>query len=192
VKLDDFGFGFSWAAGARTCHALGHDGRVWLIDPVDVPEAVDRARELGEIQSVLQLLDRHNRDCAALAQRLGVPHVRLPQALPDVPFALMRVVWRPGWREIGMWWPQERALVVAEAIGTLPFFTAGRGRAGVHALLRLLPPSALRGYEPEHLLVGHGKGVHGPQAATALEDALDRSRSDIPRVLTRLPALLRG
>ena len=29
---------------------------------------------LGEIAGVLQLLDRHNRDCAPLAERFGVPH----------------------------------------------------------------------------------------------------------------------
>jgi hypothetical protein len=82
-------------------------------------------------------------------------------------------------------------LVATEAIGTLPLFTVAGRPAGVHPLLRLLPPSALRGYQPEHLLVGHGLGVHGPQAASALEDALARSRSDVPRLLARLPSLLR-
>jgi hypothetical protein len=194
-RIDEFDGGFTWVVDERahrTCHALAADGRVWLIDPVDVPEAIDRAKALGEPAGVLQLLDRHNRDCAALAGRLGVPHLRLPQSVPDSPFTLFRVVWRPGWREMGLWWPQPRTLVVAEAIGTLPLFAAGRGSAGVHPLLRLFPPGVLRGYQPAHLLVGHGAGVHGPQAANALDDALNRSRSDVPRLLAHLPSLLRG
>jgi hypothetical protein len=34
----------------------------------------------------------------------------------------------------------------------------------------------LRAYAPEHLLVGHGEGVHGPEASAALQQALSRSR----------------
>jgi hypothetical protein len=194
ARFDEFDGGFSWmvAEGARrTCHALADGERVWLIDPVGVPEAIERARALGEPAAVIQLLDRHNRDCASLSQRLGIPHLRLPASVPDSPFALFRVVWRPGWRELGLWWAERRVLVATEAIGTLPLFTVADRPAGMHPLLRLLPPGALRGYQPEHLLVGHGLGVHGPQAASALEGALARSRSDVPQLLWRLPSLLR-
>ena len=71
--LDEYEFGFSWVMDEpleRTSHALAADGRVWLIDPVDVPEAIERATALGEPAAVVQLLDRHNRDCAELAERL--------------------------------------------------------------------------------------------------------------------------
>ena len=193
-RFDEFDGGFTWVVderAQRTCDALADEGRVWLIDPVDVPEAIDRAKGLGEPAGVIQLLDRHNRDCVALAGRLGVPHLRLPDAVPDSPFEVFRVVWRPGWREVGLWWPRTRTLVATEALGTLPLFTAGEGSVGVHPLLRLLPPRVLRGYQPEHRLVGHGPGVHGPQAAAALDDALERSRADIPRLLARLPSLVR-
>ena len=44
--------------------------------------AIERALTLGEPAGVLQLLDRHNRDCAALAARLGVPHLVAPTSLP--------------------------------------------------------------------------------------------------------------
>jgi hypothetical protein len=193
-RFDEFGCGFTWVVderARRTCHALADGGHVWLVDPVDVPEAIERAQSLGEPAGVIQLLDRHNRDCAALAGRLGVPHHRLPETVPDSPFALFRVVWRRGWREMGLWWPQTRTLVVTEAVGTLPLFAVS-GSVGVHPILRPFPPRGLRPYEPEHLLVGHGPGVHGPQAATALRDALDRSRADIPRLLAHLPSLIRG
>jgi hypothetical protein len=193
-RFDEFDGGFTWVVderARRTCHALADGGRVWLIDPVDVPEAIERATGLGEPAGVIQLLDRHNRDCAALAGRLGVPHLRLPDAVPDSPFELFRVVWRPGWRELGLWWPQMRTLVATESLGTLPLFAVS-GSVGVHPILRLTPPRVLGHYEPEHLLVGHGPGVHGPQTATAVHDALERSRADIPRLLAHLPSLLRG
>ena len=91
------------------------------------------------------------------------------------------------WREVALWWPEPRVLVVAEAIGTNRFFTGRRGAVGVHLLLRLTPPKMLARFEPEHLLVGHGEGVHGPEAAAALGDALRRSRRDMPRLLATLP-----
>jgi hypothetical protein len=193
-RIDEFDGGLTWVVderARRTSHALADEGRVWLVDPVDVPEAIDRAKALGEPAGVIQLLDRHNRDCAALAGRLGVPHLRLPDTLPESPFEAFRLVWRRGWHELGLWWPPARTLVVPEAVGTLPLFAVS-GSVGVHPVLRPFPPGVLRRYEPEHLLVGHGPGVHGPQAAGALRDALDRSRADIPRLLARLPSLLRG
>lgn len=57
----------------RASHALAVEGRVWLVDPVDAPELEARIRLLGEPAGVVQLLDRHGRDCAAWAARLGVP-----------------------------------------------------------------------------------------------------------------------
>lgn len=164
----------------RSAHALALDGRVWLVDPVDDAEALGAAQALGEVAGVLQLLDRHPRDCAALAQRLGVEHLRLPEAgVPGTPFVVERVVWRPGWRELSLWWAETQTLVVAEAIGTVGYFTAGRA-AGVHPFLRARPPHQLAGRRPEHLLVGHGPALHAG-AAASLDGALDASRRDIPK-----------
>jgi len=64
--------------------------------------------------------------------------------------------------------------------------------AGVHFVVRALPPGGLRGFQPEHLLVGHGRGVHGPAAAAALEQAYARSRRDLPRLAIRMPKLALG
>ena len=58
--------------------------------------------------------------------------------------------------------------------------------------MRALPPGALRHYEPEHLLVGHGRGVHGPRAAGALEDAYDRARKDLPKLALKVPAMAKA
>jgi len=175
----------------RTAHALVSDGRVWLIDPFDDRPALEAAASLGHPEGVLQLLDRHNRDCRPIAARLGVPLMRLPERLPDTPFAVVPVMSRWGWNEIALWWAEAQALIVAEAIGAAPAFALGR-RAGIHPVLRLTPPrSQFAGYRPKVLLVGHGSTIEY-DAATALDEALAHSRSDIPRLLLDLPKLLRG
>jgi hypothetical protein len=61
----------------------------------------------------------------------------------------------------------------------------------MHLFLRPWPPKSLRGYRPEHLLLGHGHGVHGPEAASAVETAYSRARRDLPRVLRGLPSAAR-
>jgi hypothetical protein len=195
MKLDSFDFGFSWAPDEllrRTSHALATSAGVWLIDPVDVPAALERAAALGKPAGVLQLFDRHRRDCAAIAARLGVPHLRLPAAVPGTPFAVVPVLGLPGWHEVALWWPERAVLVIAEAIGTTPWFTLRRAPAGVHPLLRLVPPGALRDFAPEHLLVGHGRGLHGPAATEALAGAYARARRDLPGLAGMLSAMARA
>jgi hypothetical protein len=55
-----------------------------------------------------------------------------------------------------------------------------------------LPPLESDEYRwPSMLLVGHGPAIEA-DAAVALDDALARSRSDIPRLVTSLPRLVRG
>lgn len=185
-RFDEYPFGLSWVIDEsmeRTTHALAADGRVWLVDPVDEPEALERALGLGEPAGVLQLLDRHNRDCAALAERLGVLHVKVPDVVPGSPFEAIPVVRLPVWQESALWWPEHQTLVVAEVVGSAPLWAPAGRDVGMHPFLRPLPPRKLRGRSPEHLLMGHGSGVHGPAAAAGLEDAFARARSDIPRVV---------
>lgn len=186
--------GFSWIVdepATRTSHAIAAGGRVWLVDPVDWSDALGRALGLGTPVAVHQLLDRHNRDCAAIARRLAVPHVVTPGALPGSPFEVVEVRRSRRWQEVALWWPATRTLVVAESIGTNEFFTGGKGPAGVHLLMRLRPPrTALGCFEPEHLLVGHGEGLHGAAAPEALRYALDHARSGLPRIMLELPTLL--
>jgi hypothetical protein len=183
--VDDLGAdGFGWILDesyTRSSHALAREGRVWLLDPLDVPGLDDRVAALGTPVAVVQLLDRHHRDCAAIAARLTVPHLVCPPSLPGSPFEVIRIVDRSRWREVALWWPERRVLVAADALGTNRFF-AGRERLGVHPLLRLLkPPGVLARYEPEHVLVGHGEGVHGPDAAVALQRAFATARTGLPR-----------
>ena len=138
----------------------------------------------------MQLLDRHGRDGEVIARRFGAAHLRLPAVVPDSPLQSVPVLRLPRWQERALWWPGQRALVVAEALGSAPYFALG-APVGVHPMLRLRPPGALRPFEPEHVLFGHGAGVHGPGAAPAVRRAYARSVRDLPRLLTQLPALVR-
>lgn len=176
----------------RTSHALAVDGRVWLIDPIDGAGLDERVRALGEPAGVIQLLDRHGRDSSALASRYGVPLHVVPAAIPNSPFEFRDILRRRLWSEAALWWPQQRVLVCADAIGTIPYFRTGADTlAGVHPLLRLFPPRALADLEPQHLLVGHGEGIHGDAATTALREAISTARRRLPRWLAVLPKRFR-
>jgi hypothetical protein len=190
--VDEQDWGFGWISTEQpylrlTSHALRADGGVWLVDPAEGEGVEERVRALGEPAGVLQLLDRHNRACAAFAERLGVPHHRVP--FDGVgPFETVPVTRRRRWwKEVALWWPEQQTLVVAEAVATTRYFPVGGDRVGVHPVLKLTPPRRLRVYEPEHLLVGHGEGVHGPNATAALHQALDRSRLSAVRWAVSLP-----
>jgi hypothetical protein len=151
---------------------------------------LERVAALGAPAAVVQLLDRHNRDCATVAGELGVPHVVVPESLEGTPFEVVSVRRSRRWNEVALWWPDARTLVVAEAIATNRFFTGGREPAGVHLLMRLSPPrDALGRFEPEHLLVGHGEGLHGAAASEALRHALATARTGLLHLLPRVPAL---
>jgi hypothetical protein len=194
VAVHEHPFGFTWvedAAMGRAAHALADGGRVWLVDPFDATGMVQRAQALGEVAGVIQLLDRHNRDCEAIASRLGVAHARVPSELPATPFEVVGVLDRKKWAEKALWWPAQRTLVVAEVLGTSPFFTVGDDAVGVHAMVRPFPPKALGAFAPEHLLVGHGPPVSGDAARNGPRRALRGARRDVPRLLLKLPKLLR-
>ena len=188
-RFEDHELGISWLADEsemmqRASHALLLDGGVWVIDPVDVGGLDDRIAALGEPAGVVQLLDRHDRDCAELAGRLGVAHHRLPfGGIDDAPFEPVPVIHNRLWKEIALWVPSERALVVPEAVGTAPYFRSGDEEIGIHPFLRLIPPRKLGAYEPVHLLTGHGTGMHGGGTPSALRDALDGSRRRLPGAL---------
>ncbi len=175
----------------RAAHALRADGRVWLIDPFEDEVALSAATELGSPAGVIQLLDRHNRQCGPIAQRLEVPLLRLPAEVNGSPFTVIPVISRPWWHEVALWWEDERALVIAEALGTAPVFALGR-RVGLHPMLRLRPPQGpLTAKSPERLLVGHGAALESG-ADAAIRDALAGALGDIPQLVLKLPSLVRG
>ena len=160
---------------------------MWVVDPVEGEGVDERIRALGEPAGVLVLLDRHRRDSDAFASRHGVPLHETPFGGVDgAPFEFRRIMRNRFWREVALWWPERRVLLAADALGSLGYFVAPREPLGVHPLLRLVPPRrALAGIEPEHVLVGHGDGVHGSPAAAALHAALRTARTGVVRLVTR-------
>jgi hypothetical protein len=187
------GWGAGWIAPEpafmrRASHALAHAGGVWLVDPVDGEGLEELLAPLGPVRGVLQLLDRHGRDCAALARRHDAPLHRTPfDRVPGAPFEAVPLRRGRRWSETALWWPQRRALVVPEALGTAPYYVAPGEPLGVHPLLRLTPPRALARCDPLRLLVGHGAPLEGPGTGEAVRRALARSRREIPRWLAGLP-----
>src|ERR1700730_2580951 len=117
--VDEMPFGFSWIAlrkgfMRRTSHALAVDGLVWVVEPTTGDGVVERIRALGEPAGVLVLFGRHRRDSAALARELGVPRYAAPfERPPGTPVELVPL----GHGELALWLPEQRTLVVAEAVG---------------------------------------------------------------------------
>jgi len=175
----------------RASHALVEDDQVWVVDPVDVPDLDEFLAELGEVAGVVVLLDRHKRDASEIARRHDVSVV-LPRALRAIRddfaapvevtagsiagFQQITVVKNPFWREVALFDPDEKTLLVPEAVGTAPYYLAPGERLGVHPMLRALPPrDALGNLDPDRILVGHGEGITS-DATRELERALRGSR----------------
>lgn len=205
-KVLEFDGGFSWIAYPeeemqRASHALVSDGEVWLVDPVDTPDLDGWIDEAGEPAGVVVLLDRHTRDADEVANRHGVP-VYLPETLadarrevdapvetfsktlPGTDYRVFSVLDTPVWTEAGLYNDESGTLVVAESVGTAEFFRAPGERLGVHPARRLFPPTALRGFVPERILVGHGEPITD-EAPTALREALAGSRRNSPRLYAK-------
>lgn len=177
---DEFDFTFGWIHPEpdwmqRAGHAVLSGGGVWVIDPPDGDGVEERIRSLGEPAGVVQLLDRHPRDCEGFAERLGVDlHVLPFGGVEGAPFEVIKVLRLPTWKECALWFPDERTLVVADVLANAPGYSAPSEAVGVHPWLRLRPPGVLKRYEPQHLLLGHGEGLHGDHTPSEIERAMRR------------------
>ena len=182
---DELNCGFGWVVDdfmQRCSHALVVDGRVWLLDPVEGEGVDERIHAAGEPAGVIQLLDRHNRDCRAIAERFHVPHHVVPRKrIAGAPFEFLPVRNSRFWKETALWWPERRILACGDALGTVPAQRVGSEPLALHPLLRLFPPRRLGKVDPRHVLSGHGEGVHGDEAARAVREALATARRRLPR-----------
>jgi len=186
---DELPFAFGWIAPdpgwmQRAAHAVAHDGRVWLLDPIDGDGVDERVLALGEPAGVVRMLDRHGRDCEAFAERYGVPLHHVPfGGVTGAPFEVVKVVDLPRWHEVALWWPDGRVLACADVLAGARRYRGPGERVGVHPWLRVKPPRVLAQFDVEHLLLGHGEGVHGGEAVPAVQRALDGARTGIPGFL---------
>jgi hypothetical protein len=203
-EIDRFDGGVDWIAHPeeamqRASHALavpsedGGEDDVWVVDPVDGEGVDDLLDELGDVRGVVVLMDRHSRDAKAIADRhdvpifvpsfvdpgLDAPTQPLGDTLPDTDFQIVRTVDWPIWKEAALY--DGETLVVGDLVGTVDYFLADRERVGVHPMLRVAPPDALRKFTPERIFTGHGEGVV-TNATRALEDAIDGARRRAPKV----------
>jgi len=172
----------------RASHALAAGDATWLIDPVDHPDVRARLAGMPPVAGVIQLLDRHGRDCAAMAADLGVPLAEVPrERVPGAPFDVVTVRDARGWHESALWWPGRQVLVVAEAVGTSPYFRSRPGELiGPHPMMRATPPRALEGFGAHHVLMGHGDPVHRDDAGALVDAAVAHARGSTPRWLLSL------
>jgi hypothetical protein len=197
-EIDRYDGGVGWIAYPdermeRATHALADGDDVYLVDPLAIPDVEEVVEPYGEIAGIVVLLGRHSRDAVDLADRFDVP-IHLPawvdidpespvdirrhdRTLGETGFDIIETVNWPGWREASLF--DGETLVVPEAVGTGEFYLADEEELGVHAVLRMTPPKALRGVAPDRILVGHGAGIH-ENAAEHLRRALEESRRNAP------------
>ena len=206
VEIDAFDGGVGWLAHPeetmeRAGHALFEGGDVWLVDPVDAEGLDDRLDERGRVRGVVVLYNYHRRDASAIAARHGVP-VLLPAGMTalsdaDVAAPVRRFEGRLGdtgyflrpvtrnrvWQEWALF--DGETLVVAESVGTAPYFLAPGERLGVSLARRPVPPGeTLADVEPARVICGHGEGV-ATDAAGELRRALEGARRTAPRMYLR-------
>lgn len=182
----------------RASHAFEVDGEVWVVDPVDVDSLDDLLAEFGEVAGVVTLLDRHKRDAATIANRhdvavsvptwmdgvapeLDAPVDRVHSTLGDTGCRIHRLIDNRFWQEAALSIDVDDTLLVPESVGTASYFRTSGERLGVHPMVRLFPPSELRRFSPERVLVCHGDGVHD-DTSRALADAVSNARRRTPRL----------
>lgn len=194
--IEPFEHGVSWVQDEwmeRASHALIAGGKAWLIDATDEPEAIEQVTQRAEIAGVIQLLDRHPRANAHLAEHYGVRHYRAYRGeFPeDSPFQFEPVLKSRRWKETAIWWPDTGTLVIAEIVGASQYMALAKGaHAGVHPFVRGLTKIKVGDHLPvEHLLMGHGAPVH-ENAAVELAEAYRRRVRDITLIPKGLRAFL--
>ena len=196
--VDRFEGGVGWIAHPdetmrRASHAVESEGGLWIVDPVDADGLDGLLSEYAAPEGVVVLLDRHRRDAATVANRHDVA-VHVPKWMDgvasdiDAPtrrfgsdlagFQVGRLIDNPLWQEATLF--DGETLVVPEALGTVAYFRAPNEDLGVHPMLRVLPPTELRSYDPDRLLVGHGEGIFedaGPTIRRAIDGGRGRAAS---------------
>jgi hypothetical protein len=192
--------GFGWLPEPsnymeRSCTALAVDGKLWLIDPERAEGIESELEKLGEPAGIVSTVGWHDRDVDWYAARYGIPVfgarwlrnklfrtplIRVEREIPGTPFQLIDTSMRglfSWWTESALWWPDERVLVIGDALGSAVYFASEGQKLGVHPISRLSPPRTLDGLEPRRIYCGHGASVQDG-AIAALRYALREGRAN--------------
>ena len=170
----------------RASVALAVDGGCLLFDPVDA-EGLDEA--LAGVGTVLGVCSparppRPRRSRPGRAPRRAARRAHRARRDAGVRRLEPRAVYRARrWHETAVWLEERRLLIVAESLGTIPFFLTRPGdRLGMHPLARIGPPrSASRGSTPTRS--PSGTAARDRRRGLALARAQRRARLEIPRAL---------
>jgi hypothetical protein len=196
VHLLDARGSVAWLLGAgdpaqRASSAIVADAGTLVVDPVDGDGLDALLSGLPPVIGVVTLLDRHQRDAAVIAERLGAPRLT-PIALGGSGVAVdgveeRSVFERRSWREALLWLPDRRLLVCAEPLGTAGFLLARSGDPlGMHPFARLRPPrAAFAGLDPEVIAVGHGPPLDH-DASESMRNVLHGARRQLPQSWLRM------
>jgi hypothetical protein len=202
-QVHEWDGGATWIAhpeegGQRASHALRGEDGVWVLDPVDAPNADDIITDVGGVVGVAVLTSWHARDAGRVADRHGVAvHIpawmrRVDERVADAPveryslapgdagFRILPCRPFPLWDEAFLYDETSETLVVPDSMATTSLARLGEERLGLQWFRRPQPPAQLRGLEPDRILVGHGEPVT-EDAPAALKRALAGARRSFPR-----------
>ena len=169
---------------AAPAHALDTGDGVWLVDPVDVPEAIERARRARPRPPACCSCSTATTATARRSRRGSASRTcACRPASPAARSTVVPVLELPRWHEIALWWPERRG--------------ARRRRADRHDAdprarrrpRRRAPDAPARARRARCAATSrstcssaHGRGVHGPAAR----------RGASRRLLARAHATCRG
>ncbi|MFB6241220.1 MAG: hypothetical protein ABEJ36_00260 [Candidatus Nanosalina sp.] len=196
--VDEWENGFGWIARPgesmlRTCHAFVDDGSVYLVDLLDAENLDEKIEEFGEVEGIVILFERHERDSVELAERYECP-VYVPEwfereldaevekisdKVPGTDWEIHTVVDSRMANEAALYNENSRTLIVADSLGTAEHLRGRGEELGMSPLYRFSPPEKLLDFEPERIFCGHGRGIID-NAAELLKQTISNGRRKTP------------
>ncbi|MFB6244728.1 MAG: hypothetical protein ABEJ03_00070 [Candidatus Nanohaloarchaea archaeon] len=196
--VDEWENGFGWIARPdekmrRTCHAFVDEGGVHLVDPLDAENLDEKISEFGEVEGIVILFERHERDAVELAERYECP-VYVPEwfereldaeleeisgSVPGTDWEIHTVVDSRLSKEAALYNRENRSLIVADSLGTAEHLRGRGEKLGMSPLYRFSPPEKLLDFEPERIFCGHGRGIT-ENAAELLKETISNGRRKTP------------
>ena len=191
--IDEWEKGFGWIGKPeenmkRTSHAFVDEG-LYLVDPVDAENLDEKIDEFGEVEGIVLLFERHERDCEKLAERYDCPIYvpewfereldaevkKISDKVPGTDWEIHTVIESRMANEATLYNRDTRTLIVADALGTVKHLRGRGEKLGMNPLYRLNPPQKLLDFEPERIFCGHGKGIT-ENATETMKETISKGR----------------